>query len=143
MPQGTFVALGIHCMKTKSHKGQESRTRSRGPRAIDQEPRTKSQAYMHAWSQTKRLRSACRRLRCTHIYTIFFHSQHVSLRQRRSAGQQTIIGHSCRMFESWPKRKLPYKSIYNQKRKRGSCKLLLLFVLLLFAFLLVERIRYR
>ena len=41
-----------YTLKTKSHKGQESRTRSQGPGAIDQEPRTKSQAYtMHGAKQ--------------------------------------------------------------------------------------------
>ena len=115
-----YAARNLRCMgytlKTKSHKGQESRTRSQGPGAIDHEPRTKSQAYMHAWSQTKRLRPACRRLRCTNIYAIFsIHSigdkskSAVSLRQRRSAGHadnpRALLPKVTRA--AWPKWKLP------------------------------------
>ena len=116
-----------YTLKTKSHKGQESRTRSQGPGAIDQEPRTKSQAYMHAWSQTKRLRPACRRLRCTNIYAIFsIHSigdkskSAVSLRQRRSAGHadnpRALLPKVTRA--AWPKWKLPYKKVYVTKKGR-------------------------
>ena len=43
---------------------EEPLTRSRGPRAI---PRAKQNDFAHA---------ACRCLRCTNIYAIFFHSQH-------------------------------------------------------------------
>ena len=142
-----------YTLKTKSHKGQESRTRSQGPGAIDQEPRTKSQAYMHAWSQTKRLRPAGVCDAHTFMQSFSIHSigdkskSAVSLRQRRSAGHadnpRALLPKVTRA--AWPKWKLPYKifGICNQKRKRGSCEHLLIFVLLLVAVLLVVRIRYR
>ena len=73
-----YAARNLRCMgytlKTKSHKGQESRTRSQGPGAIDQEPRTKSQAYMQHGVRQNNWPS--RHLRCTNIHAIFFHSQH-------------------------------------------------------------------
>ena len=115
-----------YTLKTKSHKGQESRTRSQGPGAIDQEPRTKSQAYMHAWSQTKRLRPAGVCDAHTFMQSFSIHSiedkskSAVSLRQRRSAGHadnpRALLPKVTRA--AWPKWKLPYKNVYVTKKGR-------------------------
>ena len=148
-----YAARNLRCMgytlKTKSHKGQESRTRSQGPGAIDQEPRTKSQAYtMHGAKQNDFAQQAfAMHKHLCNLFPVTASGTKVkALCLTGSAdlrARDAIIWHSCQMHVRELAQTETAIHIYkgNQKRKRGSRELWHLFVLLLFAFPSVERIR--